>query len=507
MPTTREPTPSRQLAQIVRYRGLAAGRRGRHELFALLVLAPMIGLGAFLAVERVLSRGRELVRGLLQASLPGPLGDLGSEGALAFALAAGASLAVWPACRRELYGRAPLKVLVDREAVTGGVRFPVAVLAILLAALPVALLLLLFFWILSPDPIGSAGLLRWLLRLYPAAIGAALVQLPLTLWQVHAGGRWPHLPAAGLAALAPFLLPGTWPLLAPWAGIAGNIRRVLGEALPFESTAAAHPLSGPWLASPWALATTSLVGLGLGALGFSRWQRLDLEAAGEQRASNGTSRSSPVLTGSPVGLLVLRDLRLLWRRFSPAVPLAAAASGLLLLASAAAATDSRLPPLWRLRSGVLTATLAVAAAATVVPFLVAYQRRKLWIERSAGIDWDPIWKAKVHTAALVAAGPCLAGCGLLLLLAPGTGGERAVALLQLVAASAVVATLAGLATFEVPDQPWVSILFSTLLGVAVAALFIFYPRAWWLWLVFYGYLAGQLAGRAGHRVRWTERHS
>lgn len=505
--------PGRQLAQIVRYRGLAAGRRLRHELFTLLVLAPMIGLGAFLAVERVLSRGRELVRGLLQASLPGPLGVLGADGALAFALAALASLAIWPACRRELYGTASLKVLVDREAVPAGIRFQTAVLALLFAAFPVALLQLLFFWILSPEPVGGPGLLRWLSRLYPAAAGAALLQLPLTLWQTHAGGRRALLPVAGLVALGAFLVPGTWPLLAPWAGAAGRVHEVLREALPFESTAVAHPLSGPWLASWWTLAAMALLGLALGALFFFRWQRLDLEAAGERTSRTEGSHSASIFailtifTAGPVGLLVLRDLRLLWRRFSPAVPLAAAASCLLLLAAAAAATDSRLPPLWRLRTGVLTATLAVAAAATVVPFLVAYQRRKLWIERSAGIDWDSIWRAKAYTAVLVAAAPCIVGCGLLAILAPGTGGERVVALLQLLVASAVVATIAGLATFEVPDQPWVSILFSTLLGVAVAALFIFYPKAWWLWLLFYGYLAGQLAGRAGHRVRWTERHS
>lgn len=494
--------PIRQLPLIVRYRSLAAARRWRNNLFAALVLAPLIGAGAFLAVERVLTDARGLILQILELPLAGRLAPLETDGILTFAIAVAVSLAIWPACRRELFGSTPLKALNESEAVPATTRFHATCLALLVRAIPISLVLLGFFWILAPYPVAALRLGIWWLDLYAACLGAMSVQLPLTLWQAHIGGRFATLPTAGLAGAFALLVPPFWPIVIPWAGAADRIDAVLSQALALEPRLASHPLD--LLSSPWILAATLLLGYGLARRLFVRWQRQDLELGGEKAGPPPGLRTWWASSKGAERILILRDLRLVLRRFSPVVPLATAASLAFLAAAVAVSTDPRMPALWQRRAGVLAATFSVSAALTVVPFLVAYQRPRLWIERSSGVAWDHLWRAKVHTAALVALVPFSAGALILGTVAPGSPGEKIIAILQLVAAAVVVASLTGMATFEMPDQPWVSILFSTLLGLAVAALFIFYPKAWWLWLIFYAYLAGQLAGRAGRRVRLAE---
>jgi hypothetical protein len=202
--------------------------------------------------------------------------------------------------------------------------------------------------------------------------------------------------------------------------------------------------------------------------------------------------------------LVRRDLRLVKRRFSPAVAMALGSAIAIDLAVLLLLLDARLPILWLRRLAVLGGTLAVLAVCALLPFLMRYQLDRFWIERSSGVDFELVWRAKLRTAGWLAAPVFMMGAIVLTAL-PGHDTTAILgAVLQLAAATWVVASVIGLAVFELAEQPVLGLVFSAFVALAVASLFVFYPKAWWLWLIFYVYLAGQIAGRAGRQVRLLE---
>ena len=186
------------------------------------------------------------------------------------------------------------------------------------------------------------------------------------------------------------------------------------------------------------------------------------------------------------------------------MPLVLAAAVVIDLAVVLAAVDGRLPQLWVERLLVAGPTLSVLALTSLVPFVLAYQLPRFWMEKSTGVALEAVWRSKLLLAALLAVGPLLVGLALIVLLHPGHPLATAAACLQLIASATVVSSIVGLAVFEIAEQPFMGLTFGALVGLAVAALFVFYPAAWWLWLVVYGYLAAQIAGRASRRVRFTE---
>ena len=144
------------------------------------------------------------------------------------------------------------------------------------------------------------------------------------------------------------------------------------------------------------------------------------------------------------------------------------------------------------------------AIVALVPFLLKHQLPRFWIEKSTGVDLERIWAAKLWTAALLALLPFAAGVVILAAAPDLSSAGKAVAILQLAAAAWIVTSVLALAVFEIAAQPLLGLLFGSLLGLALAALFIFYPQAWWLWAVGYLWVASQIAGRATRRVRLVE---
>jgi len=408
-----------------------------------------------------------------------------------------------PATLRELFGPTAVAWVLDSAAVPPAVRYRTALAGVLVRGLPAALFLVLLAILASPSPtLAAVGM--WTLRALAALVTLGVLQIPLALLLVRRG--WlssPHLLAALGLISAILYVPGLHILIAPWAAPAAHLRMLLLDALDAPAPAGDGWLVAPWTATVPILVLSIAIFWSLGGWAFTRWHREELTASRrtpQRRYGGARSKTST----SPLGALVRRDLHLLRRRFSPAVAIAMGSAIAIDLAVLLLLLDGRLPLLWLRRLAVLGGTLAVLAACALLPFLVRHQLARLWIERSSGVDTELLWRAKLRTAGWLAA-PVFGMGAMVLTRLPGHDAMAiAGAVLQLAAASLVVASMVGLAVFELAEQPVLGLVFSAFVALAVASLFVFYPKAWWLWLILYMYLAGQIAGRAGRQVRLLE---
>ncbi len=299
-------------------------------------------------------------------------------------------------------------------------------------------------------------------------------------------------------------------MLLPWRAVAVQLRAVLGEALAVPATVADGGLAE--------LAATVVAAYLVAGWLFLRYRRRDLEraaAVGWRSRSARRARALPRLAAgfrrlpiarreSSVATQVGRDLLLVGRRFSPAVVLAA---GLALVIEAAVFLV--LPGLgfgdpWTRRFAVLGSVAAEVCLVALVPLLLKHQLPRLWLEKTSGVPPEEVWRAKLWLARLLAAPAVVLGGALLWTLPGASGSGLGAALLQLLAAAWIVASMVGFAAFEIAAQPVLGLLFSSLVGMALAALFVVVPEVWWMWAALYLYLAGKLAARASGRVRFTE---
>ncbi len=472
---------------ILRYRWRSLRRWLGAHVFQLLFLGPMIVGGGLWVLDRLLRHAREL--------LPGGL-PKGAELVLALVLTA----TFLPAAARELYDRRG-GGLLDPLPVPEGARFDAACVALGARTLPVCGVLLLAASALAPVPVAAGRLLGWGLRLEAALVALALVQVAATVVIVRLRLlTTPRLLACGgvlmLAALA--APAAARPLLLPWLAPAAQLGAVLGAAAGGEAPAAGLlPLALTMVAS-------YLVGRWL----YRRWHRADLEAFEHlTRPGRAWTPRWPRRwhrRPRPLAAQVRRDLLLVLRRFSPAVHLAVALALLFQAAALAAAAGLDAGSPWRDRVAVTGGTLSVLALVALVPFLLRHQLPRLWLERATGVALELVWQAKLWLAGILALPPFLIGVAVLHAVSGGGPAATWASVAQLAAASWIVASILGLAVFEIAEQPLLGLAFSSLVALALAALIVFYPAAWWLWLAFYAYLAGQIAGRATRRVRMTE---
>ncbi len=475
---------------ILRYRARGLRRLIGDRAFEIFCLAPVILGGVLWVLDRQLTQLREPLRG----SFTGPAAETAGLALALLLVAVGL-----PATVRELYGRRRPSACLDPLPIPTTARFHASLAAELTRAVPVLGVLVLAAGALAGELVPASAVLaercaRLAAALSALAIGRFAAALTVAHWRLLARGGW--LGAAVLAAVALAAPPQIrsvllLPLLAP----AAQLETVFSQALTGQPTAQTMA------AEPWALALTLIVLFWLARAGYLAWHRRDLEVA----AQFGGARSFDAgrlgfLRGRrTVGVQVGRDLALVLRRFSHAVPLA---FGLALVADAAALAalaDPRLPELWRQRLAVAGLTLSVLAVIALLPFLLKHQLPRFWIEKSTGVDFEQIWRAKLWTAALLATAPVLAGI-VILLAAPLPAAAKGAAVLQLLAAAWIVTSIVALSVFEIAAQPLLGLLFGSLLGLALAALFVFYPQAWWLWAVAYLWVASQVAGRATRRV-------
>ncbi len=491
---------------ILRYRARTLRRWVGAHAFELFCLSPIIVGGVLWVLDRQLTQLREpLVQWF---SGDGPVAGITGLG-LALLLAA----AGLPATYRELYDHRRANGYLDALPIPGLARFHASLAAELTRTLPAFGVLLLAAGALGGELLPSAAVLaeratRLLAALLVLATGRFATALLLGHFRLLARGGWLAIGILVLLVLGTPDPSSPWLdaralLLLPWAAPAAQLQAVFSGALQM-------PFAGDVSAQPWALALTALILYGCARGGYLAWHRRDLEATsrlgGRGRWWNARrleSRPRMIRPGNAVGVQVGRDVALVLRRFSQAVPLAAGIWLLLDGVALAVLADSRLPDLWRQRLAVAGLCLSVLAVVALVPFLLKHQLPRFWIEKSTGVDLEQIWKAKLWTATLLAGAPVLAGT-VILLLAPFSLAERGTAILQLLAAAWIVTSIVALAVFEIAAQPLLGLLFGALLGLALSALFVFYPRAWWLWAALYVYVAAQIAGRATRRVRLLE---
>ncbi len=485
---------------ILRYRGRALRRWIGAYAFELFCLSPIIVGGALWVLDRQLTHLRQpLARALRDAGESPSLACLG----LALLLLAVAL----PATFRELYDHRGASGTLDALPIPATARFHASLAVELTRILPALGVLLLATGALAGELLPfSLDLAERCARLAAAltviALGRFVTALALAHFSLLARGRWLVIGALVLLALAApesarrmiFL-----PLLAP----AAQLQTVFSSALVDSGD------SG-MAAEPWTLAATALILYALAGGAYLTWHRRDLEVAARLSGARDHGRrwTARLLdwqsrSGKAVAVQVVRDLALVLRRFSQAVPLAAGIALVLDAAVLVVLADGRLPELWQPRLAAAGLALSVLAVVSLVPFLLKHQLPRFWIEKSTGVDLEQIWKAKLQTAAILAAAPVLAGTAILLA-APFDAAAKGTAILQLLAAAWIVTSILGLAVFEIAAQPLLGLIFGSLLGLALSALFVFYPQAWWLWAVLYVYVAGQIAGRATRRVRLLE---
>ncbi len=478
---------------LLRYRARVLRRWIGAHAFELFCLAPIIVGGVLWVLDRQLTH----LRGPLAqfwGQDPQSLGATPLIGALlllAFGL---------PSTFRELYDHRRASGYLDALPIAATTRFNASLAVEMIRILPTFGVLLLAAGalagdLLPPITVFATRCLRLLTALWVLALARFVAALLLGHYPRLARGWW------GLAGVLVLLAiaapePVRWLLFLPLAASAAQFQTVVTEALGVSAG------QGVDLQALALISTAGVLFLAARS-GYLAWHRRDLEVVaptvGVRRKALGFLTRK---TGA-IAVQVRRDVTLVLRRFSQAVPLAA---GLWILLDGVALTvlaDDRLPELWRQRLAVAGLALSVLAVVALVPFLLKHQLPRFWIERSTGVDLEQIWRAKLWTAALLAAAPALAGVAVLSTASIDLAA-RGVAILQFLAAAWIITSIVALAVFEIAEQPLLGLLFGALLGLALSALFVFYPQAWWLWAALYVYVASQIAGRATRRVRLLE---
>ncbi len=481
--------------------------------FVLFILGPMV-VGA---VAWVAERYLDLLRQPL-VQLLAPNGGFPDRPSTVLGLMAAALL--WPSTLREVFGRPGRgQDLLDALPISEARRFLVVVWVSISRVLLLALVFGIGLWTLEQEPTffsADGELPSRMGTLVLAFVALAMINLLLVVvfvpLRLASTGRLLGLAGVATLALAQPWVPARW-WLAPfaWTGrpmaVAGSAALSSDPRFLVDPLAADMGVSSGLLLLALTVASASLAG-GI----FVRRRRLDLEKAQsldlpvERRGIPGFHWLEGRVTLLPPSTLaqLRRDLLMILRRFSPAVPLALGLTALADLLLVTVALDPSLPELWIHRAMVLAAFVGALAAVSVVPFLLKEQLPVFWLEKSTGVALEHVWQTKWILSGLVVLPQIALAGGLILWLGPGNGWQGVVSMLQLIASAGIAATLVGTTVFEIAEQPILGLLFSGFVSSALASLMIFYPQAWWLWLIFFGYFVSLVAGRAARRVRYTE---
>lgn len=480
--------------------------------FILFVLGPILVGCVLWTTEQYLHTGRELLAqrlaadaGVSAASLFAAL--LPAPGLVGWTLALLLALTQWPGSLREAFGARPGEDLLDALPVTEAARFlSVVGIALSRAVAPAGLLLAAAVALRSSaGPLTGGDVAIWAGDLLLAAI--VLTCLDLTLAYVLARVGWlsgGRLLALGTGAVVAASVPVLRPMLIPLWLPACLMESVMARSLEISVGVPSHVRG---------LAALEVVILLLiaGALSLRyrrrdlervarivrprrRWTRLPLPGAFE--------RLVETKLGGAVTASLRRDLRLVLRRFSPAVPLALAVALVAAALVVRLVTDGAVVPEWRAELLVLGFLVAVLAVVSIVPFLLAAQLPQMWIERSTGVSPQQVWWGKALLAVLLALVPLAAGCALLLLLLPL--GESWLAVFQLVCGGGVVAAMVGASVFEIAEEPRLGLILASFPGLALACLILLYPVATVLWLAGAGWAVGEMVKRSARRIRFTD---
>lgn len=485
---------------------LARWRHGRRALaanaFELGVLLPIIGLAVLLIAGRALEVFRAPIAGLLADPTLAPK-----------VMAAAAVLlmaAFWPGTWRALYGRKAQIELLDILPVRERDRLIALLLGLPLGALPIAVAWAAGGYVLADiGQVAEYSFLLATLQVWPAAFLLKAWALALAQAAARLGGGRAASLAIGLALLLLAALSPAGPWLALPFHAAGAVLLATWSVACGLPTPAAATLA----AQPTTLVAGIVLALIVAALLF-RGRRRDLERAGAQteRALPLPAAGRPKEAARAGRALVRRDLLLTSRFFAPAVPLAFGAWALISLALGLALASAKLATPGDLQRFQALAVACAAAAGwplvALVPFLLARQAREPWLESLLGVPGPALVSAKCRTALALAALPALAGsiiAGGAAWLRVGDGALAAMVVAQILSALIMLALTFGLGAWETPGEPWLAVVYSSILGGLCVSLVTLAPSALLVWWLAYAWLFTQLRSRSLARARFMEK--
>lgn len=466
-----------QLRLIAGAWALEGGRWARENLYALLVLGPLVLGMTYLGVGRMVreaewapTEGQTLLAGVLAAAC-----------LVALSLSR-ASVEVYHVRRPEW--------VLDALPVSWNVQLSAALVRRAAHASAAGAVALVLRWLagagLSASAFTSAVLLVCVL-----AAGEVLSAL---VWV-----RWSHRRGAARAVVVVFSVAAC--ALAAGALLA-SVARPAGVTLLGRT-----PL----------MSGAALTAVAQAAVAFAvhaRWRAADAEFAkrlgARERWGGLIERFAGRVCGGrgELAAQLARDLRLVSRGFSSAVYAAAGVGVLLIMLLVALLAGDVLAEGQAEGFGSMTwlpavlavkfaCVLATAALAATVPVLVAHQEPHLWLERSVGLKGEDAWRAKLYLARVVTAPAAVAAWGAGL----ACGAVPAAYAVPLLAECAwlwwLVSTSAGGLAYEMPAQPGLALILVLCAGLAAGGLTAF---LWPIGLAIYGFAVQPLCLRGAMRA-------
>ena len=466
-----------QLRLIAGAWALEGGRWARENLYALLVLGPLVLGMTYFGVGRMV---REAAWSPTEAQTL-------AAGVLAAACLVALSLS---RASVEVYHVRMPEWVLDALPVTLGAQLSAALARRAAHASAVGATALVLRWlaggVFGAQVFASAALLVCVL-----ASGEVLSSL---VWV-----RWSH--RRGAARAAALLLSVASCALAAGALLA-SVARPGGVTL----------LNGALLLACGVAAAVVQAALAFAA--HARWRAEDSEFAkrlgARERWGGLVERFARRVCGGREELAaqLARDLRLVLRGFSSAVYAAAGVGVLLTLLLAALlmsdvlaegeaegfGSTTWLPPVLAVK---FVCVLISAALASLVPVLVAHQEPHLWLERSVGLKGEDAWRAKLYLARVLTA-PAAAAAWVAGLLCGAVPAAYAVPLLAECAwLWWLVSTAAGGLAFEMPAQPGLALILVLCAALAAGGLAAF---LWPIGLAVYGFAVQPLCLRGVMRA-------
>lgn len=466
-----------QLRLIAGAWALEGGRWARENLYALLVLGPLVLGMTYLGVGRMV---REAAWSPTEAQT------------LAAGILAAACLVALSLSRAsvEVYHVRRPEWVLDALPVSAGAQLSAALARRAAHACAVGAVALVLRWLagggFDADVLASAALLVCVL-----ASGEVLSAL---VWV-----RWSH--RRGAARAAALVLS-----VAACASVAGallaSVVRPGGLTLSGRTTL---------------FVCGVLTAVALAAVAFAahaRWRAEDSEFAkrlgARERWGAFVERFAERACGGNGALAaqLARDLRLVLRGFSSAVYAAAGVGALLIvllialllgdvLAEGEAEGFGSMTWLPGVLAVKFACVLASAALSALVPVLVAHQEPHLWLERSVGLKGEDAWRAKLYLARVVTAPAAAAAWAA----GVACGAVPAAYAVPLLAECAwlwwLLSTAAGGLAFEMPAQPGLALILVLCAGLAAGGLSAF---LWPIGLAIYGFAVQPLCLRGMMRA-------
>jgi hypothetical protein len=427
------------------------GRWARENLYALLVLGPLVLGMTYFGVGRMV-REAEWSPTEWQT--------------LAASVAAAACLAALSLSRAsvEVYHVRRPEWVLDALPVSAGAQLSAALLLRAARTLAVGAAALVLRWLAAGGVVSARVFASLALLVAVLASGEVLSALGWVRWS-HRRGR-----VQGAASLAGFAL---------CAAVAGALLADVSRPGGLNVVGRAVLLAGG------ALTAALLVALAFAA--HARWRGSDAEFAKRLGARERWGGVVERLSGRACGgrrelsSQLARDLRLTLRGFSSAVYAAAGAAALVVLLLVALLAGGVLPGgeadgwtsttlLPRVLAVKFACVLAVSALAALLPVLVAHQRPHLWLERSAGLKGEDAWRAKLYLARVLTA-PAAAAA---FVAGVACGASPAAYAPALLAECAwlwwMVSTAAGGLAFEMPEQPGLALVVTLCASLAAGGI-------------------------------------